>query len=60
MEVLCFVGDLYAGVPCIARQLRVRCFHTFDQTNLVPQHADVEITLEEIVSKLVSYNEVRR
>jgi len=59
-KVLFFFGDLYAGVPCIVRQVRVRYFHMFDQTNLLPQHAEVDITLEEIVSKSVSYSEVRR
>lgn len=59
-KVLFFFGDLYAGVPCIVRQVRVRYFHMFDQTNLLPQHAEVDMTLEEIVSKSVSYSEVRR
>ena len=59
MDVLCFFRDLYAGVPCIVRQLRVGYFHRFDQRNLVPEHAEAEITLEEIVSRSVSYSEVR-
>lgn len=59
-KVLFFFGDLYAGVPCIVRQVRVRYFHMFDQTNLLPQHAEAEITLEEIVTRSVSYSEVRR
>jgi len=49
-----------AGVPCIVGQVRVRCFHMFDQMNLLPQHAEAEITLEETVGKSVSYSEVRR
>jgi len=32
----------------------------FDQDSLLPQHAEVELTLEEIVSRSVSYGEVRR
>jgi len=59
-KVLFFFGDLYSGVPCIVRQVRVRYFHMFDQSNLLPQHAEVEITLEEIVSKSVACSEVRR
>lgn len=59
-KVLFFFGDLYAGVPCIVRQVRVRYFHMFDQTNLLPQHAEVDLTLEEIVNKSVDYSEVRR
>ncbi|MHB0998522.1 MAG: CIS tube protein [Armatimonadota bacterium] len=59
-KVLFFFGDLYSGVPCIVRQVRVRYFHMFDQANLLPQHAEVDIVLEEIVNKSVSYSEVRR
>ena len=59
-KVLFFFGDLYTGITCIVRQVRVRYFHMFDQTNLLPQHAEVDITLEEIVDKSVSYIEVRR
>jgi hypothetical protein len=59
-KVLFFFDDLYTGMPCIVRQVRVRYFHMFDQTNLLPQHAEVDITLEEIVNKSVDYSEVRR
>ena len=59
-KVLFFFGDLYTGVLCIVRQVRVRYFHMFDQANLLPQHAEVDITLEEIVDKSVSYIEVRK
>lgn len=59
-KVLFFLGDLYPGVLCIVRQVRARYFHMFDLDNLLPQHAEVEMTLEEIVQKSVSYNEVRR
>ncbi|MHB1001978.1 MAG: CIS tube protein [Armatimonadota bacterium] len=59
-KVLFFFGDLYSGVPCIVRQVRVRYFHMFDQVNLLPQHAEIDIALEEIVNKSVSYTEVRR
>ena len=59
-KVLFFLGDLYPGVLCIVRQVRTRYFHMFDLDNLLPQHAEVEMTLEEIVQKSVSYSEVRR
>ncbi|MHB1000749.1 MAG: hypothetical protein ACYC27_16025 [Armatimonadota bacterium] len=59
-KVLFFFGDLYSGVPCIVRQVRVRYFHMFDQTNLLPQHAEVDIVLEEIVNRSISYSEARR
>jgi hypothetical protein len=32
----------------------------FDKDNLLPQHAEVELTLEEIVQKSVDYTEVRK
>lgn len=59
-KVLFFFGDLYAGTLCIVRQVRTRYFHMFDKDNLLPQHAEVELTLEEIVQKSVDYTEVRR
>ena len=59
-KVLFFFGDLYTGTLCIVRQVRVRYFHMFDKDNLLPQHAEVEITLEEIVQKSVSYKQVRK
>lgn len=59
-KVLFFFGDLYPGTMCVVRQVRVRYFHLFDKDNLLPQHAEVELTLEEIVAKSVDYREVRR
>lgn len=59
-KVLFFFGDLYPGVLCIVRQARTRYFHMFDRDSLLPQRAEVELTLEEIVPKSVSYTEVRR
>jgi len=59
-KVLFFFGDLYPGVLCIVRQARTRYFHLFDRDSLLPQRAEVELTLEEIVPKSVSYTEVRR
>jgi hypothetical protein len=59
-KVLFFLGDLYPGVLCIVRQVRTRYFHMFDSENLLPQHAEVDMMLEEIVAKSVDYTEVRR
>ncbi len=59
-KVLFFFGDLYPGTLCVVRQARTRYFHLFDKDSLLPQHAEVELTLEEIVQKSVDYTEVRR
>ncbi|MHB9037087.1 MAG: hypothetical protein ACYC64_10485 [Armatimonadota bacterium] len=59
-KVLFFLGDLYPGTLCIVRQVRAHYFHMFDKDSLLPQHAEVEMTLEEVVPKSVSYSEVRR
>jgi hypothetical protein len=59
-KVLFFFGDLYPGVLCIVRQVRTHYFHMFDVDSLLPQHAEVDLTLEEIVAKSVDYREVRR
>jgi len=59
-KLLFFFGDLYPGVLCILRGARVRFFHMFDRDSLLPQRAEVELSLEEIVQKSVSYSEVRK
>lgn len=59
-KVLFFFGDLYPGVQCIVRQVRVRYFHMFDSESLLPRHAEVDVTLEEIVSQSMDYTQVRR
>ena len=59
-KALFFFGDLYPGTLCVVRQVRTRYFHMFDKDNLLPQHAEVELTLEEIVQKSVDYTEVRK
>lgn len=59
-KVLFFFGDLYPGIMCIVRQVRVRYFSMFDHDTLLPQCAEVDITLEEIVSKSVDYRKVRK
>lgn len=59
-KILFFFGDLYPGTLCVVRQVRTRYFHMFDKDNLLPQHAEVELTFEEIVQKSVDYTELRR
>lgn len=59
-KVLFFLGDLYPGTLCIVRQVRTRYFNMFDRDSLLPQHAEVDVTLEEIVQKSVDYTEVRK
>lgn len=59
-KVLLFFGDLYPGVLCIVRSVRVRYFHMFDSDTLLPQHAEVDLTLEEIVAKSVDYTRIRK
>ena len=59
-KVLFFLGDIYPGVLCIVRQVNARYFHMFDRDSLLPQHAEVDIALEEIVQKSVDYKEIRK
>jgi hypothetical protein len=58
-RVLLLFGDLYPGVLCVVRQVKVRYFHLFDRDSLLPQHAEVEIVLEEYVEESVNWQEVR-
>lgn len=58
-RVLLIFGDLYPGVTCIVRQVRARYFGLFDRDNLLPQQAEVELTLEEFVSESVDWKQVR-
>ena len=55
--LFCF-GDLYPGVLCIVRQVKSRFFHMFDRESLLPQHAEVDLVLEEFVDESVDYSEV--
>jgi len=59
-KALFFFGELYPGVLCIIRQVKVRYFHMFEKDTLLPQHAEVDLILEEIVQKSVSFSEVRK
>ena len=58
-RVILIFGDLYPGVTCIVRMVKARYFGLFDQTNLAPQRAEVDITLEEVVDQSVNWSEVR-
>ena len=58
-RVLFLFGDLYPGVLCVVRQVKVRFFHMFDRDSLRPQHAEVDVVLEEYVDESVGYREVR-
>ena len=59
-KVMLFFGELYPGVMCIVRSVRVRYFTLFDKDTLLPQHAEVDLGLEEIITKSVDYRSVRR
>ena len=58
-KVLFLFGDLYPGVVCVVRQARARFFHLFDRDTLRPQHAEVDVLLEEYIEESVPYQEVR-
>jgi len=52
-------GDLYPGVLCVVRQVKARFFHMFDRDSLLPQHAEVDVVLEEYVDESVDFSMVR-
>ncbi len=58
-RVIFMFGDLYPGVLCVVRQVKARFFHMFDRDNLLPQHAEVDVMLEEYIDQSVDYSEVR-
>ena len=58
--VLFFFGELYPGIACLVREVRAHYAYLFDPDTLQPRRADVEITLEELVERSVSFREVRR
>jgi hypothetical protein len=58
--VLFFFGELYPGLACLVREVRAHYSYLFDPDTLQPRRADVELTLEELVERSVSYREVRR
>jgi hypothetical protein len=57
--VLFFFGELYPGIACLVREVRAHYSYLFDPETLQPRRADVEVTLEELVDRSVSYREVR-
>ncbi len=59
-RVLFIFGDLYPGVLCVVCQVKARYFHMFDRDNLLPQHAEVDVVLEEYVDESVTFSEVRQ
>jgi len=48
-------GDLFPGLLCIVREVKARYFHLFDRDTLLPQHAEVELVLEEYVDESVDF-----
>ena len=58
-RVLLIFGDLYPSVTCIVRQVRARYFNLFDRDTLLPQQAEVDLTLEEFVDESVEWRSVR-
>ena len=58
--VLFFFGELYPGIACLVREVRAHYAYLFDPDTLQPRRADVELTLEELVERSVSFREVRR
>ena len=58
-RVLFLFGELYPGVECVVRQVKARYFHLFDRDNLRPQHAEVDVVLEEYIDQSIGNGEVR-
>lgn len=58
-KVLLIFGDLYPGVTCVVRQVKARFFNLFDRDSLLPQQAEVDLSLEEYIDESVNYAEVR-
>jgi len=46
-RVIFIFGELYPGIVCIVRQVKVRYFSLFSQNSLAPQQAEVDIVLDE-------------
>jgi len=57
-RIIFIFGDLYPGITCIVKQVKVRYFGLFDQATLNPQRAEVDISLEEYVDQSVNKSEV--
>jgi len=50
-RVVFIFGELYPGITCIVRSVKVRYFNLFDQQTLAPQQAEVDIILDEFVEE---------
>jgi hypothetical protein len=59
-RVLLVVGDLYPGLECVVKQVKATYFGLFDPASLLPQQADVDLSLEEFVSASVSFGSIRK
>lgn len=59
-KILFFFGDLYPGITCIVRSVKVRYFNLFDRDKLLPQHAEIDLTLDEVVDASIKWKEVRK
>lgn len=59
-KVLFVFGDLYADLLCIVRSVNIRYFDLFDQENLLPQRAEIDLALEEVVDESKSWKEIRK
>ena len=46
-KVLLVVGDLYQGIECVVRQVKIRYFRQYSPERMEPQCADVEVILEQ-------------
>ena len=52
-------GELYPGIVCIVRNVKARYFNLFDETTLSPQHAEIDLTLDEWVDESVNFDTIR-
>ncbi|CAM2066710.1 CIS-tube domain-containing protein [Sulfidibacter corallicola] len=58
-RVMLVYGQLYPGLVCIVKQVKARFFELFDRESLLPQRAEVDLTLEEYIERSVEVMEVR-
>ena len=58
-KVMLVYGDLYPDLIGVVRQVKARYFDLFDRDNLLPQRAEVDIAIEEVVERSVDFSEIR-
>ncbi len=58
-RVIFIFGELYPNLVCVIRNIRARYFNIFDENNLLPLHAEVDVTLDEYVQESVNYATIR-